>query len=241
MDTKGFDGAEAREIAAGAAALGVPLADDQAERLARHVEYVYLANESVNLTRIPRSEAVRLHVLDSLAGLQDMNSAPQGPWLDIGSGAGYPGLVFGVVHDGRVDVLESVGKKSRFLDTVSREVCPNTVVLGQRAEDAAREHRNEYAAVSARAVSELPALVELAAPLLMRQGLLVCWKAEPDYEELRRGDAVAMKVGLKRVRVRAVEIPGLKAQRCLVVYEKDREVKIALPRRVGLAQSKPLA
>ncbi len=236
-----FDRAEVQQVADGAAAMGVTLTAPQAELIARHLHLVYDTNEHLNLTRIPRDEAVRMHVLDSLAGLPEMSCAPEGPWLDIGSGAGYPGMVLAVTVAHRVDLLESVGKKARFLEAVSREVCPNTAVLGQRAEDAAVQHRNEYAAVSARAVSELPALVELASPLLALHGLLVCWKGEPDDAELQRGDVAAAKVGLRRLRVRTVSVPGLDAQRCLVVYEKERQVRIALPRRVGLAQSKPLA
>jgi len=115
------------------------------------------------------------------------------------------------------------------------------MVLGLRAEDAAVQRRGEYAGVAARAVSELPALVELGAPFLMIGGLLVCWKGEPTSQELERGDAAAKRAGLTRTAVEEIEVPGLDARRCLVVYQKTGESRVALPRRTGLAQSRPLA
>jgi 16S rRNA (guanine527-N7)-methyltransferase len=187
-----FDRGE-RELIDSALALGVSLNPDAAAGLTRHLELVYLENERANLTRIPRAEAVRLHVLDSLAGLPTLRTSPTGPWVDLGSGAGFPGVVLEIAGGNRVDLVESVGKKARFLESVGRELCLDGMVLGVRAEEAALQRGGEYAAVTVRAVSELPALVELGSPLLSIGGLLVCWKGDPASDELERGDTAAKR------------------------------------------------
>jgi 16S rRNA (guanine527-N7)-methyltransferase len=238
---KALEESEALRITAGATAMGTTLAAEAAARMARHVSLVYEENERCNLTGIPRAHATELHVLDSLSGLGPMNESPEGDWLDLGSGAGFPGVTLAIASGRRVDLLESIGKKARFLELVQRELCLDGTVLGQRAEVAALQRRGCYAAVSARAVSELPALVELAAPLLAAGGLLICWKGEPEETELVRGAAVARLVGMKHRSTSAVRVPGSDARRCLVVYQRVGRSTMALPRRVGLAQSRPLA
>jgi 16S rRNA (guanine527-N7)-methyltransferase len=224
-----------------ASAIGVTLPGEQAELLALHVSMVYEANRIVNLTRISREDAICLHVIDSLSGLQEMNESPDGPWLDIGSGAGFPGVPLAVAGGRHVDLLESVGRKAAFLSAVVEGLRLDATVRGCRAEDAAQATPGLYAAVAVRAVSELPALVELASPLLMRGGVLVCWKGDPSSEELERGVRVAAITGMRHVRDVEVRLPASEALRTIVVYERVDKSAVSLPRRIGLAQSKPLA
>jgi 16S rRNA (guanine527-N7)-methyltransferase len=220
---------------------GVQVSLDAARSLALHATLVYETNAHTNLTRVPEAEAAILHVLDSLSGLGQMMMSPGGPWLDLGSGAGYPGVPLALTGGRHVDLLESVGRKAAFLERVIQRLCLNASVRRNRAEDAANETPEAYAAVSARAVAELPALVELASPLLMRHGRLVCWKGDPSTEELDRGDKVAAKTGMRRVACVAVRLPATDVKRRLVVFERIGESRVKLPRRIGLAQSKPLA
>jgi 16S rRNA (guanine527-N7)-methyltransferase len=232
---------EARAIIREAAEIGIRIEAGQANACARHLAMVYEANEQFNLTRIERERAVSLHVLDSLAGLATMSGSPSGPWLDLGSGAGYPGVILAVAGKRRVDLVESTGKKARFLEVVCRELCPNCSVLAMRAEEAAITRRESYAAVCARAVSELPALVELAAPFLLRDGILVCWKGDPSGEELERGSLAASLAGMRYEETVPLRILGAADSRCLIVYRKVGPPRMPLPRRIGLAQSQPLA
>lgn len=231
----------ANALVRAAADIGVALGAHQAAQMVRHKRLVYDTNEHTNLTRVPASEALALHVIDSLSGLAAMQASPDGAWLDIGSGAGYPGVPLQIASGRHVDLLESVGRKARFLEQVVRELCLDATVRQSRAEDAANETPAAYAAVSARAVSELPALVELASPLLATGGRLVCWKGEPTSEEVERGDKVAARTGMRRIETTDVSLPSIDAKRTLVVYERTRATSVKLPRRVGLAQSKPLA
>jgi 16S rRNA (guanine527-N7)-methyltransferase len=232
---------EALTIIREAAEIGIRVEAGVAKSCARHLAMVYEANEQFNLTRIARERAVSLHVLDSLVGLPTMEGSPSGPWLDLGSGAGYPGVVLAVAGERRVDLVESTGKKARFLEVVCRELCPKSTVLAMRAEEAAITRRESYAAVCARAVSELPALVELAAPLLLRDGILVCWKGDPSSEELERGSLAAGLAGMRYEGTVPVRIQGAGDSRRLIVYRKTGSPRVPLPRRIGLAQSQPLA
>jgi len=232
---------QAASLLDAAAAAGIALTGGSALVLAQHLRMVYETNEHTNLTRVSPADAATLHVVDSLSGLPEMSASPSGSWIDIGSGAGYPGIPLGVVGLRHIELVESVGRKAQFLERVVRELCLDTTVRHSRAEEVALERAGQYAAVAARAVSELPALVELAAPLLVMGGRLVCWKGDPATEELSRGDRVAQKVGMRRVVVRDVSLPGTDARRSLIVYERTGPGGVKLPRRIGLAQSKPLA
>lgn len=235
-----WDGAAA-EIISGAETLGVRLSRSGAELLVEHARMVYEANEGLNLTRIPAAAAMSHHVLDSLSGLPAMSDAPDGPWADIGSGAGYPGIPLAVVGNRHVDLVESVGKKARFLEGVVAALCLDATVRDCRAEEAALEFHGAYSAVSARAVSALPSLVELASPLLRRGGRLVCWKGALVQEEIDRGATVAAQCGMRLVGATAVEVLGAGVARTLVVFEKTGASRMKLPRRPGMAQRHPFA
>lgn len=114
-------------------------------------------------------------------------------------------------------------------------------VRASRAEALARTEPGRYAVVVTRALSELPALVELAAPLLEHGGELICMKGIPSFEELRRGEAAASIVGLRLDSDRQLELPEDVGRRRILVYRKVRQSDIHLPRREGAAQHSPLA
>ena len=230
-----------KAIAEACLSAGISVDEETAGLLARHVDLAYEAGAHQNLTRVPRDQAPLLHVVDSLLGLEAMKASGSGDWADIGSGAGFPGIplcVRGVRH---VDLIESVAKKSRFLNTVAAELCLDVTVRECRAEEAAQESRDRYASVSVRAVGALSELTELAAPLLRMGGALVAWKGAPTDEELRRGAAVGRMVGLAMREVRPYGLPSSEARRTLVVFEKVAGSRVRLPRRPGLARSRPLA
>ncbi len=229
------------EVAAGARLLGVELTDEMLSQLVEHARSVYEANLTLNLTRIAPESAVSLHILDSLTGTSAMSVAPDGPWADIGSGAGYPGIPLSIAAARHVDLLESVGKKARFLERVVADLCLDVTVRDCRAEEAALSTPAAYAALSARAVSALPSLVELAAPLLCAGGVLVCWKGAPDPEELVRGTRAAALVGMGLVDMHEWSVPGADVARTIIVYAKIGVARMALPRRPGMAQRQPVA
>lgn len=228
-------------ISAGLRELGIGATDDQIALLSRHLELVYETNAEMNLTAIPEDQAIPLHLLDCAAALPLLTDAPQGPFVDLGSGAGFPGITLSVLSGRPVHLVESVRKKAAFLERTAGELCLKSTVHPIRAEELAHEAPASFAAVTARALSALPSLVELAAPLLVMDGRLICLKGSPTAEEIERGDAVAAKCGMRRHAVTGLRVPGIDGQRVAIVYAKTGPARLKLPRRNGMAQRQPLA
>lgn len=214
------------------------------DMLREHTRLVLEANKTTNLTRIAEwDEAMRLHVVDSLMCLPEINEAPKGSVVDIGSGAGYPGIPLAIVTGRRVVLLESINKKASFLEAAVRELRLGKVsVLAQRAEEAALlpENRGSYSIVVARAVTSLGSLVELASPFLASGGVLVALKGSPEEAELAAARRTAAHVGMSEASIRRAVLPEGGEQRTFVTYVRTGKPKIRLPRRTGLAQRNPL-
>jgi len=229
------------QIAAGLAEMGLDSTVAVVEALAQHLRLVFETNESLNLTSIDPEDGVALHVLDSAVALPFLDRAPAGPFADLGSGAGFPGIPLTILSSRPVSLVESVRKKAAFLERAVADLCLNATVHPVRAEELAQERPQAYSAVTARALSALPSLVELAAPLLAEGGWLICLKGRPDDDELMRGDKAGRMCGMVRVETVPVEVPGVDAARTIVVYRRSGKARTKLPRRNGLAQRAPLA
>jgi 16S rRNA (guanine527-N7)-methyltransferase len=229
------------EISSGLAAMGLSCSADQAAALLEHLRLVDEANASFNLTTIQPEDAVMMHILDSAVAVPYLEQAPEGGFADLGSGAGFPGVPLAILTGRSVSLVESVKKKAAFLERVVAGLRLKATVHPIRAEELALVRGASYAAVTARALSALPSLVELASPLLQDGGLLVCLKGRPDDEELMRGDAVGRKCGMLRIDTLPVIIPGVDATRTIIVYRREGKSRTILPRRNGLAQRQPLA
>lgn len=238
---------EAHELAAllsaGLDGLGVEMSADRVLRAVAYLIDILEVNQRINLTKVTDAKAaVRLHLLDSLAAAPELTAAPVGEVLDLGSGGGFPGVPLAILSGRRFVLLDSIGKKSAAVQEVL-DCCPGRVLARTataRAEVMAVSSPGRFSAVVARAVSPLPSLVELAAPLLKRGGHLIVLKGRPSEVELASGLAVAGIAGMREVSRRAFSLPGGGEARTILTYAKVGEAKVLLPRRVGLAQHQPL-
>ena len=215
----------------------------QRDALAQHLSLVIERNRTVNLTRITSvGEAVFLHVVDSLLLQGACDAAPSGVLLDIGTGAGYPGIPLAVMTGRKGLLVDSVGKKVGAVRDFVRALGLERRVEAQaiRVEELARQRRGQFAVVTARAVAQTNVLVEYAAPLLCPRGHLVVAKARPTDEELACGDRAAKVCGLKRVSRETFELPRGLGRREVLTYERVGNPSIRLPRNVGMAQHHPL-
>jgi 16S rRNA (guanine527-N7)-methyltransferase len=237
---------EARvQLAEGLAELGLLLQERDRRQLLAFLRAVLETNKVVNLTRIDDLRSgVRLHLIDSLVPLPEVNALPQGPVLDLGSGGGFPGVPLAITTKRQFVLLDSVKKKGTAIAEILRQEAFSGIpaeVVSERAEDYAREHAGGFAGVVARAVAGLPSLVELAAPLLQIGGALVALKGCPESTELESGTAVAAMTGMEFTGMRTTALPGDPGEtRTIVTYVKTGPPKIILPRRTGLAQNSPL-
>ncbi|TLM78876.1 MAG: 16S rRNA (guanine(527)-N(7))-methyltransferase RsmG [Actinobacteria bacterium] len=233
---------EARErVLRGAEQLGVPLSEAQAETMCGHLQAVLEANERLNLTAVRTlDEGIGRHVLDSLAAVPMLESCPAGEFVDLGSGAGFPGIPLCVASGREAVLAESIRKKAAFLSEIAERLAPRITVAAVRSEELALTRPCAFAAVVARAVAPLATLVELAAPLLAADGRLIALKG-PDVEgEVERSLPAAAVCGLVLYAVEQVSVPEVHGSRTLVSFLRVGDPEVKLPRRPGMAAKRPL-
>jgi 16S rRNA (guanine527-N7)-methyltransferase len=188
-------------------------------------------------------EAVDVHVADSLAALELPQLRQAQALADIGSGAGFPGLVLAAaLPHARVDLIESARRKCEVIERLAAAAgIANARAVPARVEEwAAGEGREAYDVVTARALASLAVLVEYAAPLLRAGGALVAWKGARDPDEELAGERAAREVGLQRGDVVPVTPYEGSRNRHLHLYLKVRPTPERFPRRPGAAAKRPL-
>lgn len=208
----------------------------------RYLDEVLVANETTNLTRITSRESAEiLHIEDSLSGLACVNEAPAGPYVDLGTGGGFPGVPLAVKTGRETLLVDSVKKKTAIIQRIVDELgIGNVSTYAGRIEDLGREMPGHFAVATARALSQLPSLMELASPLLMEGGLLVCYKSHLSEEERDWALSLKDKLGLRLVRENTFLLSDGETTRCLFVMEKFKPAEVKLPRKTGLAQKRPM-
>jgi 16S rRNA (guanine527-N7)-methyltransferase len=186
--------------------------------------------------------ARQVHLADSLAALEVEQLRTADRIGDLGSGAGFPGLVLAaVLHSARVDLIESVNRKCGFLRTaIERMAVANASVICQRAEAwAAAAGCEAYDVVTARAIGRLAVVAELASPLLRDGGLLLAWKGRPNPDEEGQLVRAAPRLAMEPIEVRPVTpYPGSR-NRHIHLLRKNGATPDELPRRIGLAAKRP--
>ncbi|WP_139651394.1 16S rRNA (guanine(527)-N(7))-methyltransferase RsmG [Raoultibacter phocaeensis] len=208
-----------------------------------HLLKVIEANKTTNLTRIETYESgMLLHVEDSLSGLQEIKSAPAGLYGDLGTGGGFPGIPLAIATGRQTMLVDSVKKKVAILSTIIEELGLEGQITGydERIEDLSKEMKGSFAVLTARALSSLPSLMELASPLLMQGGQLICYKAHVSDEELQHVKSLHTQLGMKLIHDRNFMLSDEITNRRIIVFEKSGYPSLCLPRKVGMAQKKPL-
>jgi 16S rRNA (guanine527-N7)-methyltransferase len=219
------------------------LPDSAITRFERLLEALAAEPDPHTTVREP-SAAADYHVADSLSGLEAEPIREARSLVDIGAGAGFPGLPLAIALPGmRVDLLESARRKASLIGRLARAAeVENARAMPLRAEEwAAADGRSQYDVVTARAVAPLAVLVEYAAPLLRVGGSLVAWKGARAPDEERAGEAAAALVGLRPVSI--IRVMPYKDVRDLNLhlYLKERQTPEGFPRRPGMAAKRPLA
>ncbi len=224
--------------------LGWMLSPAQSEAFNHYESLLLEWNQKFNLTAINDPDSIRLkHFYDSLTCLKMI---PEGPAdiIDIGCGAGFPGIPLKIVRpDLRLTLVESVGKKADFCSTVVQALhLKGVTVLHARAEDLGQDaiHRERYDWAVARAVAPLPVLAEYLLPLVKLGGAMLAQKGSGVRAEL---DQAANAIALLGGRLEALdefELPLLNEKRTLVKILKEKATPRKYPRKAGLPSKKPL-
>lgn len=222
---------------------GLPASGRNYGRFARYAGRLLEWNGRMNLTAITDgAEIAEKHFVDSLMPLRFYAVPAGAALLDVGSGAGFPGLPIRIVRpDLAVTFLDSLRKRLDFLRAVTRDLGLEADFVHARAEEAGRTpgRRERYAVVTARAVAPLPALAEYCLPFLEVGGVFLALKGTPDEEELSRGGKAAEALGGVVERTERYALPG-GDWRTLLVIRKNRPTPDLYPRSAARIRKRPL-
>lgn len=207
-------------------------------------------NERVNLTAIKDSASIQVkHFLDSLSVLKALSRPRAGEGglklMDVGTGAGFPGLPLKIVcPDLRLTLVEATGKKIAFCEHIITTLkLSGVTVVKARAEEIGQDpaHREHYDWVVARAVAEMPVLAEYLLPLVKRGGHALAQKGEAAPVETQTAENAIKKLGGELEQLIPIELPGVVETRFLVVLKKVAATPPRYPRRPGVPSKTPLA
>ena len=226
--------------------LGYTLSQDQIGKLQILEDELLEWNERINLTAIRDSAGIRTkHFLDSLTLLLAWDrQTPPTSIIDVGTGAGFPGLVLKLIWPGsKVTLVESVHRKADFCRHITERLnLTGMQILDKRAEAVGQDldHRQTYDLAVARAVARMPILMEYLLPLVHRNGQVMAMKGETAPAETQSAEKAIQLMGGKLNRLIHVELPGVVEERFIVVVNKVARTPEEYPRRIGVPAKHPI-
>ena len=233
-------------LSARAAEAGIPLTAEQIGQFSVYHEMLLDWNTRMNLTALTAPEDVAVkHIIDSLTAYDAALFDGARTLIDVGTGAGLPGIPLAVyVPHLTVTLLDSLNKRVRFLTEVTAAMgLQNVRCIHARAEEAARtaaEHRAAYDIAVSRAVARLPVLLEYTLPFVRVGGTLLALKGRAYAEEQKEARRAAEVLGGGRITARPVHLPGLDDVRAILTVTKERQTPAAYPRGGGAPTRRPI-
>lgn len=224
------------------AELSLEMNEQQCELFVDHLLLVLKYNKRLNLTRIENPEdGLILHIIDSLLPFSAL-PYPQGRFLDIGTGAGFPGVPFAIYTKQNGLLVDSVAKKVEAVQGMIQNLGLEEQLSAEvvRAEELATRSPEGFDFVLTRAVARGDVLVEYATPLLVYGGKLLIYKGQLEDSEFSQIERAAELCGLRIVSRETLQLPQRKGERQYVLLERCEDAQITLPRRVGVATKRPL-
>ncbi|MCB9133862.1 MAG: 16S rRNA (guanine(527)-N(7))-methyltransferase RsmG [Anaerolineales bacterium] len=216
----------------------------QIDAFTQYAELLHTWNQKFNLTAIRTQEEIwSRHFLDSLTCLRVMLGTPLAKVIDVGTGAGFPGLALKIAYpEMHLTLVEAVGKKAAFCAEVTRALgLENVEILTARAEELGQKpvHREQYDWAVARAVAPLPILAEYLLPLVKTGGRMLAQKGKESALEIEQAENAINTLGGTLTQVVPVVLPSAEAH-TLIVITKTRPTPDRYPRRVGVPAKRPL-
>jgi 16S rRNA (guanine527-N7)-methyltransferase len=231
----------------GAKQLDVILDSSQLEQFAIYSRELVEWNKGINLTAITDSEGVLVkHFLDSLTLLPLIREKSAGSFrvIDVGTGAGFPGIPLKIaLPDIKITLLEATAKKVLFLEHILNELKLQDIeIITGRAEEAAQkpEYREKFDVVAARAVADLAVLSELTLPFCAVGGSVIAQKKGDIQVELEKSLNAIETLGGRLSSVEKIRLEGLDDERYLVIIDKVKSTPDKYPRRSGMPQKRPI-
>ena len=224
---------------------GLPSDSSLTEKLQIYLELLEDWNQRMDLTAVlEEDEMLDRHFIDSLAILKTGLLPSCGSLIDVGTGAGFPGLVLALAYpETRVTLVDAQQKRLHFLEAVCDKTgVKNVQLIHGRAEDCGRrkEMREQYDAAVARAVAPLDVLCEYLMPFARIGGQIICWKGPALKDELESGRKAAYVLGGRIEMPERYTVAGREWEHYLLPVRKTQKTPAAYPRRAGLPKEKPL-
>ncbi len=233
------------ELRAAAEAASLSLSEEQILKFTRYDALLVDWNERMNLTAItePRDVAVK-HMVDSLTAYDKALFSGAPTVIDVGTGAGFPGVPLKIFDPSiRLTLMDSLAKRLAFLEAVVEDLgLTGVTCVHARAEDAAHEpqRRERYDIAVSRAVARLPVLLEYTLPFVKKGGHLIALKGRTAEEEATDAKRALKLLGGRLETIRPVTLPGLSDKRAVLTITKIAPTPKAYPRKAGTPAKKPL-
>ena len=221
--------------------LKIKIDDKKLEQLDKYYHLLYEENQKYNLTNITEEKDVYLkHFYGSLTITKSIDLDNQ-YICDIGTGAGFPGMVLKIIFPNlKIDLIDATNKKCNFLNMVIEELkLENTSVINARAEEYSKENREKYDVVTSRAVAPLKHLLEYSIPLLKINGIFLALKSNID-EEIKNIENYHKKLFLQKETIIKFELPYEKSQRTIYKIEKYNHTPKIYPRMYSQIKKKDI-
>jgi len=224
---------------------GIHLTSSQVKLFTTYESELLTWNEKFNLTAIRDPEGIRTkHFLDSLSILVELKTPAPLRLIDVGTGAGFPGIPLKILLPSmHLTLVESVGKKASFCRHIAELLqLDNVEVITARAEDLGQNplYREKFDWAVARAVASMPVLAEYLLPLVRIGGAILAQKGESAHAEVQSAEKAIRILGGTLRKIASVTLPGIAEERFLVIMDKKAATPPQYPRRAGLPQKKPL-
>ena len=214
--------------------IGIELTSQQLEKLNQFYELLISWNQKMNLTRITEKEDVYLkHFYDSLTISKVIDLNQNLTLCDVGSGAGFPGIVLKICYPNlRITLLDSLQKRVNYLNEIIKELeLENIEAIHTRVEDYAKQNREKFDVVTARAVANLKILSELCIPLVKINGLFIAMKANIE-EEIENSTEILKKLDSKIEKIETFYLPIENSIRNIIMIQKLKPTNNLYPRRI---------
>lgn len=225
--------------------LGIRLSEKQLEQFQCYYERLIEKNKVMNLTAITEyEEVVDKHFVDSilLGSVKELSGKKR--VIDVGTGAGFPGIPLKIVYpELEITLLDSLNKRVKFLDEVIEELGLTGIqAVHSRAEDLAQDaaHRQQYDICVSRAVANLATLSEYCIPFVKQVGYFISYKSTQIEEELKQAKKAVQVLGGTLEQVETVQIPGTTIERQFVMIRKTGTTPKKFPRKAGTASKTPI-
>lgn len=233
------------ELIAKAAEVGISVTEEQARRLQKYWDLLLEWNERINLTAITDPhQAVVKHFVDSLLLLKAVKPIPGAKFLDVGTGAGFPGVPVKIMRpDLHLTLLDGLNKRLVFLKEVSEKLGFQVELVHRRAEEAGtlREMREAFDLVTARAVAPMNPLCEYCIPLVRKDGLFVAMKGPGLDAELEEAERAITVLGCQVERVEKMYLPDEeRSERNIAVLRKIQRTPKEYPRHGNKIKKSPI-